>query len=250
MRLLGKVAIITGAASGQGAEEALLLAREGAKVVATDIQLEPLEKVVAEIQSAGGEAIAVSHNVTSSEEWQNVVDQAVQSFGKVDILINNAGVTGPIGQTIEDIDEKTWNFVLDINTRGPFLGMKAVIPHMKENGGGSIINISSLSGIYGIGNAAYNSSKGGLRTLTKNVALDYAKYNIRVNSVHPGTIETPMIAQFTEDSASREYALSTIPLNKLGQPKDVAYAVLFLASDESQFVTGIELVVDGGSLLQ
>ena len=250
MRLLGKVAIITGAASGQGAEEALLFAREGAKVVATDIQLELLEKVVAEINSTGGEAIAVSHNVTSSEEWQNVVDQAIQSFGKVDILINNAGVTGPIGQTIEDIDEKTWNFVLDINTRGPFLGMKAVIPHMKENGGGSIINISSLSGIYGIGNAAYNSSKGGLRTLTKNVALDYAKHNIRVNSVHPGTIETPMIAQFTEDPTSREYALSTIPLNRLGQPTDVAYAALFLASDESQFVTGIELVVDGGSLLQ
>ena len=250
MRLLGKVTIIAGAASGQGAEEALLFAREGAKVVATDIQLELLEKVVAEINSTGGEAIAVSHNVTSSEEWQNVVDQAIQSFGKVDILINNAGVTGPIGQTIEDIDEKTWNFVLDINTRGPFLGMKAVIPHMRENGGGSIINISSLSGIYGIGNAAYNSSKGGLRTLTKNVALDYAKHNIRVNSVHPGTIETPMIAQFTEDPTSREYALSTIPLNRLGQPTDVAYAALFLASDESQFVTGIELVVDGGSLLQ
>ncbi len=113
----------------------------------------------------------------------------------MDILVNNAGVTGPIGHTIGGIDEKTWDFVL---------GMKAVIPQMKENGGGSIINISSLSGIYGIGNAAYNSSKGGLRTLTKNVALDYAKYNIRVNSVHPGTIETPMIAQFTGDTASRE----------------------------------------------
>ena len=121
---------------------------------------------------------------------------------------------------------------------------------MKAQGGGSIINISSLAGIYGIGNAAYNSSKGALRTMTKNVALDYGKHNIRVNSVHPGVIETPMIAEFTEDQTSREYTLATIPLNKLGKPSDIAYAVLYLASDESQFVTGIELVVDGGALLQ
>lgn len=250
MRLLGKVAIITGAASGQGAEEARLFAKEGAKVIATDIQKELLEQVVTEIQSAGGEAIAVSHDVTSSDDWKNVVNQTIESFGKVDILVNNAGVTGQIGQTIEDLDEKTWNFILDINTRGPFLGMKAVIPYMKQNGGGSIINISSLSGIYGIGNAAYNSSKGGLRTLTKNVALDYGKHNIRVNSVHPGVIETPMIAEFTEDPTSREYTLASIPLKKLGKPSDIAYAVLFLASNESQFITGIELVIDGGALLQ
>ena len=250
MRLAGKVAIITGAASGQGAEEARLFAKEGAKVVATDIQHELLQQVVAEIQSAGGEAIAVSHNVTSAEDWQNVVNQTIETFGKVDVLVNNAGVTGQIGQTIEELDEKTWNFILDINTHGPFLGMKAVIPHMKQNGGGSIVNISSLAGIYGIGNAAYNSSKGGLRALTKNVALDYGKHNIRVNSVHPGVIETPMIAEFTEDPASREYTLATIPMNKLGKPIDIAYSVLFLASDESQFVTGIELVVDGGALLQ
>lgn len=250
MRLQGKVAIITGAASGQGAEEARLFASEGAKVVATDIQFEQLEKVVAEINANGGEAIAISHNVTSSENWKKVVDLTIETFGKVDVLVNNAGVTGQIGQTIEDLDEKTWDFILDINARGPFLGMKTVVPHMKAQGGGSIINISSLAGIYGIGNAAYNSSKGGLRTMTKNVALDYGKHNIRVNSVHPGVIETPMIAEFTEDPTSREYTLASIPLNKFGKPSDIAYSVLYLASDESQFVTGIELVVDGGALLQ
>jgi len=250
MRLLNKVAIITGAASGQGAEEARLFAKEGAKVVATDIQLAPLNEVVQEIQAAGGEAIAVAHNVTSTAEWKNVVNKAIETFGKIDILVNNAGVTGQIGQTIEEIDEETWDFVLNINTRGPFLGMKAVLPYMKQNGGGSIINIASLSGIYGIGNAAYNSSKGGLRTLTKNVALDYGAYNIRVNSVHPGVIETPMIAEFTENEAVRASTLTTIPLNRLGQSIDVAYPVLFLASDESQFITGIELVVDGGALLR
>lgn len=249
MRLIDKVVIITGAASGQGAEEARLFAKEGAKVVATDIQNALLQKVVTEIQDAGGDAIAVLHDVTSTADWQTVVSTAIETFGKVDILINNAGVTGQIGQTIEEIDEKTWNFILDINTRGPFLGMKAVIPEMKKNGGGSIVNISSLSGIYGIGNPAYNSSKGGLRTLTKNVALDYGKYNIRVNSVHPGVIDTPMIAEFTNDPKSRDYTLASIPMNKLGKPSDIAYAVLFLASDESQFVTGIELIVDGGALL-
>lgn len=250
MRLKGKVAIITGAASGQGAEEARLFAREGAKVVATDIQIDLLEQVVADIKSAGGEAIAISHNVTSSEEWTKVVEEAIQSFGQIDVLVNNAGVTGQIGQTIEEVDDKTWDFILNINTRGPFLGMKAVIPYMKAQNSGSIINISSLAGIYGIGNAAYNSSKGALRTMTKNVALDYGKHDIRVNSVHPGVIETPMIAEFTEDPAAREYTLASIPMKKLGQPSDIAYAVLFLASDESKFVTGIELVVDGGALLQ
>ena len=225
------------------------LQKEGAKVIATDIQHELLLQVVAEIQDAGGQAIAASHDVTSAVDWQTVVSAAIESFGKVDILVNNAGVTGQIGQTIEELDGKTWNFILDINTRGPFLGMKAVIPEMKKNGGGSIINISSLSGIYGIGNPAYNSSKGGLRTLTKNVALDYGKHNIRVNSVHPGVIDTPMIAEFTNNPTSRDYTLASIPMNKLGKPSDIAYAVLFLASEESQFVTGIELVVDGGALL-
>ncbi|QQZ07741.1 SDR family NAD(P)-dependent oxidoreductase [Heyndrickxia vini] len=248
-RLANKVAIITGAASGQGAEEARLFASEGAKVVATDVQFELLENVVKEIRENGGEAIAIKHNVTSADEWKTVVDMAVKEYGKIDILVNNAGITGLITQTIEDLEESTWDKILEINTKGPYLGIKAVIPEMKKAGGGSIVNISSLSGINGVGNAAYNSSKGGLRLLTKNVALDYGKYNIRVNSVHPGTIETPMIEMFTSNKEVRETTLAGIPLNILGQPSDIAYGVLYLASDESRFVTGIELIIDGGSIL-
>ncbi|WP_144513404.1 SDR family NAD(P)-dependent oxidoreductase [Bacillus sp. FJAT-22090] len=248
-RLKNKVAIITGAASGQGAEEARLFAREGAKVIATDVQFDLLETVVKEIKTNGGDAIAIKHNVTSADDWKVVVETAVKEFGKVDILVNNAGITGLITQTIEDLDEDTWDKILDINTKGPYLGIKAVLPEMKKAGGGSIVNISSLSGINGVGNAAYNSSKGGLRLLTKNVALDYGKHNIRVNSVHPGTIETPMIEMFTSNKEVREMTLAGIPLNVLGQTSDIAYGVLYLASDESKFVTGIELIIDGGSIL-
>ncbi|WP_042473636.1 SDR family NAD(P)-dependent oxidoreductase [Bacillus ndiopicus] len=248
-RLANKVAIITGAASGQGAEEARLFAREGAKVVATDVQFELLESVVKDINENGGEAIAVAHNVASADDWKKVVEAAVKEYGKVDILVNNAGITGLITQPIEEVEESTWDRILDINTKGPFLGIKAVLPEMKKVGGGSIVNISSLSGINGVGNAAYNSSKGGLRLLTKNVALDYGKYNIRVNSVHPGTIETPMIEMFTSNKEVREATMAGIPLNVLGQPSDIAYGVLYLASDESKFVTGIELIIDGGSIL-
>lgn len=249
-RLTGKVAIITGAAGGQGTVEAKLFAKEGAKVVVTDIQYDGLENVVAEIKSAGGEAVAVKHDVTSGEQWEKVVETAVKEFGKIDILINNAGITGQIQQNVEDLEIKDWNLIMDINIKGPFLGIKAVIPEMKKSGSGSIVNISSLSGIYGLGNPAYNSSKGGLRLLTKNIALDYGKYNIRSNSIHPGTIETPMIEEFVGNKEGRDAALMGIPMNVLGQPEDVAYAVLYLASDESKFVTGTELIIDGGSILQ
>lgn len=248
-RLANKVAIITGAAGGQGAEEARLFASEGAKVVATDVQLEALETIVNDIKANGGEAISVKHDVSAADDWNIVVETAVKSFGKVDILVNNAGITGLISQPIEELDEATWNKILDINAKGPFLGIKAVLPEMKKAGGGSIVNISSLSGINGVGNAAYNSSKGALRIMTKNVALDYGKDNIRVNSVHPGTIDTPMIEMFTNDKETRETTLAGIPLNVLGEPSDIAYGVLYLASDEAKFVTGTELVIDGGSIL-
>lgn len=248
-RLDNKVAIITGAASGQGAEEARLFAKEGAKVVATDVQVELLDKVVGDIVANGGEALAIQHDVTSKEGWQEVVEKAVAQFGKVDILVNNAGITGLITQPIEDLDEATWDRILTINTKGPYFGIQAVLPEMKKAGGGSIVNISSLSGINGVGNAAYNSSKGGLRLLTKNVALDYGKYNIRANSVHPGTIDTPMIEMFTSNKEVRDMTLAGIPLNVLGEPSDIAYGVLYLASDEAKFVTGIELIIDGGSIL-
>lgn len=248
-RLNNKVAIITGAASGQGAVEAKLFAEEGAKVVATDLNEAKLEDVVAEIKASGGEAIGVKHDVASAEDWETVVEKTVEAFDKIDILINNAGITGQIMKNIEDFTFDEWDQIMDINAKGPFLGIKAVIPEMKKAGAGSIVNISSLSGIYGLGNPAYNSSKGAVRLLTKNIALDYGKYSIRCNSVHPGTIETPMIADFVGNEEGRQAALAGIPLNVLGQPEDIANAVLFLASDESKFITGSELIIDGGSIL-
>lgn len=252
MRLEGKVAIITGAAGAQGEAEAKLFAKEGAKVVVTDVNEEGVNRVVNEIKEAGGEAIGVVHDVSSPEDWDKVVEKTVNEFGAIHILVNNAGITGQIMQPIEEMTIEEYNKIMDINAKGPFLGIKAVLEEMKKVDGASIVNISSLSGMYGIGNPAYNSSKGALRLLTKNVALDYAKFNIRVNSVHPGTIETPMIKEVLDanDRAGRKAALSTIPLNFLGQAEDVANAVLFLASDESRFITGTELVIDGGSLLQ
>lgn len=248
-RLEGKVAIITGAASGQGAVEAKLFANEGAKVVATDFNEEALNKNVDEINANGGEAIAVKHDVTSKEDWDVVVQKAIEAFGEINILVNNAGITGEIMKPIEDFTVEEWDKILDVNAKGPFLGTKAVIPEMKKAGGGSIVNISSLSGLYGLGNPAYNSSKGAVRLLTKNIALDYGKHNIRCNSIHPGTIETPMTKDFVGHEEGKQAALQGIPLGVLGQPEDVAYAVLFLASDESKFITGAEVVIDGGSIL-
>ncbi len=243
-RLKGKVAIITGAASGQGAEEAKLFAKEGAKVVATDIQEDRLEKVVSEIKADGGEAIAIKHDVTSEDQWKAVVKKAVDSFGSVNILVNNAGIADD--KTAEDTTLERWNQVMDINSTGTFLGIKHVIPEMRKAGGGSIVNISSISGILGMGSAAYNASKGAVRTLTKNVAADFAKENIRVNSVHPGVIATPMTDQMLEVKETREAFEQMTPLPQLGKSIDVAYGVLYLASDESAFVTGTELIIDGG----
>lgn len=252
MRLRDKVAIITGGAGAQGAVEAKLFAKEGAKVVVTDMNEAGVHQVVEEIKEAGGEAIGVVHDVTSSDDWDKVVEETVKVFGAIHILVNNAGITGKIQQPIEDMTLEEYEQVMAINATGPFLGTKAVIEEMKKVDAASIVNISSLSGMYGIGNPAYNSSKGALRLLTKNVALDYAKHNIRVNSVHPGSVETPMIKEALDanDGAGRKIALSMIPLNFIGTPEDIANAVLFLASEESRYITGIELVLDGGSLLQ
>jgi NAD(P)-dependent dehydrogenase (short-subunit alcohol dehydrogenase family) len=252
MRLKDKVAIITGAAGAQGAVEAKLFAKEGAKVVATDMNEKGVQELVEEIKSMGGEAIGVSHDVTSEEDWDKVVKETVNAFGAIHILVNNAGVTGEIQQPIEEMTIDEFEKVMAINSTGPFIGTKAVIEEMKKVDAASIVNISSLSGLYGIGNPAYNSSKGALRLLTKNVALDYAKYNIRVNSVHPGSVETPMIKEALDanDGAGWDIALGMIPLNFLGQPEDIANAVLFLASDESRYITGTELILDGGALLQ
>jgi cyclopentanol dehydrogenase len=247
-RLDGKVAIITGAGSGQGAEEARMFAREGASVVATDIQEAKVEAVVDDITRTGGDAIAFLHDVTKEEHWERVVQATVEKFGKVDILVNNAGIGGEEGfAELDAIDLDAWNKFMTVNATSNFLGIKSVVPEMRRNGQGSIVNISSMAGM--IGGAAgvhYTSSKGATRLLTKGAAVELGPDRIRVNSVHPGFINTPMTSIVLDDDEMREDALKNIPLGIVGEPEDVGYLVLFLASDEARFVTGAEFVIDGG----
>jgi len=244
-RLQNKVAIITGAGSGMGREEALLFAREGAKVVATDINESNVAEVVEEIRAAGGEALALKHNVASEEDWTRVVSETIAAYGRVDALVNNAGIS--LAVPMLDLTTAQWDKVMDINLKSVFLGMKSVVPHMIENKGGSIVNISSIAGLTGgSGAGPYTASKGAVRLLSKAAAIDYAKSNVRVNSVHPGYIETPMTTDLFANEQMMQWFLAQTPLPRLGKPNDVAEAVLFLASDASAFITGIELPVDGG----
>lgn len=243
MRLQGKVAIITGAANGMGAAEARLFAKEGAKVVATDLNEEKLNEVVVDVKAAGGEITGIKQNVASEEEWKAVVAKTVELYGKVDVLVNNAGVAMSKNFATMEMDE--WNWVMDINLNGCVLGMKYAIPEMQKVGGGSVINISSIGGIVGMaGSSPYTAAKGALRSLSKSAAVEYGKDKIRVNSVHPGIIVTPMTAPSMED-AMPYYKMHT-QLPYFGNPEDVAHGVVFLASDESRFMTGAELVIDGG----
>ena len=250
-RLAGKVAIVTGAASGQGAAEARLFAQEGAKVVATDMNEALLNEVVAEINAKHSDAaIAIKHNVAEEADWIQVVNESVEKFGKVDVLVNNAGISGNI-HALEEITVEEWHKVMNINALGNFLGIKHVVPEMKKVGGGSIVNISSLAGINGYGALTpYAASKGATRILTKGAANQLGPDKIRVNSVHPGFVDTPMIAQYTSNEEAYNYLVSTIPLRTIAQPEDIAYAVLYLASDESRFVTGEELIIDGGQSIK
>lgn len=229
---------------GQGAAEAKLFATEGAKVVATDLQEDVLKQVVADINNNGGEAIAIKHNVADEHEWKSVVQTAVDTFGKIDILVNNAGVSEP--KTLLNITMEQWQKVMDINLTGCVLGMKYVIPEIQKAQGGSVINISSIGGIVGMaGTSPYTAAKGALRSLSKAAAVEFAKDNVRVNSVHPGIIVTPMIEEHFDEQA-KQYYTSFTQLPRLGNPEDIAYGVLYLASDESSFMTGSELVIDGG----
>jgi NAD(P)-dependent dehydrogenase (short-subunit alcohol dehydrogenase family) len=252
-RLLGKVAIITGAAGGMGLGDAQLFAKEGAKVVAADLQFDLLQKEVKAINESGGDALAIELDVSSPEGWKRVVNKTIEKYGKVDILVNNAGIHVAKGILEAEIDD--WNKLMAINTTSVFLGMKEVIPHMQKNGGGSIINISSIAAMVGGaadgGGAAYSASKGAVRSLTKHAAQNFAKDKIRVNSIHPGAIYTPMMvkAGILTYEAAQETFKNNFPLPPYaGEPKDIAYGVLYLASDESRYVTGEELVIDGGFL--
>ncbi|MGC4174022.1 SDR family NAD(P)-dependent oxidoreductase [Demequina sp.] len=247
-RVEGKTAIITGAASGMGLAAVELFAREGANVVATDI-VPGLPDAVAPLE---GNIISVHHDVADSDSWDGVISSTLDAFGGVDVLINNAGIFVPKGVEEEDLDG--WNRLLGINLTGVFLGTKAVLPHMKAAGGGSVVNCASIAAIVG-GNgdghgAAYSASKGAVRSFTKHCAQWHAAENIRFNSVHPGGVFTGMVSSMgfaTREEATAAMGSTDTPLPPyMGMPIDIAYGYLYLASDESAFVTGIELVIDGG----
>ena len=245
MRLQDKVALISGGARGMGAVEAKLFAQNGAKVVIGDLLDDEGRRTEAEINESGGQCIYVHLDVTSEQSWQDAVTTAVDRFGKLDILVNNAGIYRTHNVLETPADE--WDQVMDINAKGVFLGTKAAIPAMRQNGGGSIVNISSVAGLIGnFMSSAYTASKGAVRLFTKSTAIQYARDGIRANSVHPGTIETQMTAPILADDAYRQDRINRTPLGRLGTPNDVAYGVLFLASDEASFMTGSELVIDGG----
>jgi len=235
MRLAGKVAIISGGSRGMGAFEAELFVREGAKVVVGDV-LEDEGRNLAE--KIGDDAVFVRLDVTSESDWAAAVKEAVVRYGKLDVLVNNAGVSAR--GTIEETSVADWDRVMDINAKGVFLGTRAAIPEIRKAGGGSIINISSQLGLVGMGESSpqYQASKGAVRIFTKSAAVQYAAEGIRVNSVHPGPIVTPMTEARRSDAAVQEMMVSRIPLGRYGESEDVAYGVLYLASDESSFVTG------------
>lgn len=244
-RMQNKVAVITGAGTGMGRTHALLLAREGASVVVTDVNETTGRETAALIEKAGGKAIFIRHDVSKASEWEAVCAKAVSHFGRIDTLVNNAGILTL--KTVDETTEAEWDLIFDINAKGVFLGIKAVLPGMKLAGGGSIVNISSIYGIVGAPSAAaYQGTKGAVRLLTKSCAVDLAKFNIRVNSVHPGVIATDMTKELLKDPEVAKVLLGTTILGRPAQPEEVSNAVLFLASDEASFMTGSEMVVDGG----
>ena len=248
MRLENKVAIVTGAASGMGAATARRFAKEGAKVVVADMAEADGNQVVADIVKAGGTAMFIALNVTDEANWVALAAATVAKFGKLDILVNNAGISG---SAVNDLLETgIWERVMAVNATGVFLGTAACVPHMQKNGGGSIINISSISGVVGqtMVHMSYNASKGAVRTMTKSTAVQFGKDNIRCNSVHPGLMPPMRTSGATADPTVRAKMLKMVPLGRNGEVDEVANATLFLASDEASYVTGTELYVDGGYL--
>ena len=247
MRLGDKVAIITGAASGMGASTAKLFAQEGAKVVVTDLLQTEGEEVVSEIIGNGGTACFCKLNVTDPSNWEQVVRNTQADYSRIDVLVNNAGVSG---STPDRMNIAVWDQQMEVNAKGVFLGLRAVLPAMQDAGGGSIINTSSMSGFIGQDyvHMGYNASKGAVRLATKSAAVQFARYNIRVNSVHPGVLPPMRSSQTTSDPKVRQKMIAAVPLGREGRVEEVAYANLFLASDESSYITGIEVPVDGGYL--
>lgn len=250
-RVEGKVAIVTGGVLGIGRATSLLLAKEGAKVAVLDIKDEDGQNVIDEIKRFGGTAKYWHLDTTKEKDVISVFADIAREFGKIDVLVNNAGISG-VDKPTHEITEEEWDTVINVNVKGVFLCAKHAIPYMKKGGGGSIINMSSIYGLMGAGDLPpYHASKGAVTLMSKNDAILYAKDRIRVNSLHPGFIWTPLVEELGKSSpvgakAFREHLDSLHPIGHIGEPDDIAYGVLFLASDESKFVTGSELVIDGG----
>jgi cyclopentanol dehydrogenase len=243
--LKDKVVIVTGGANGMGEAHCRLLAERGAAVVVADVNPRG-EDVAADIVRQGGVARFRSLDVRDRRQWQVIVDATVSEFGRIDGLVNNAGVL--IRQPAHELSVESWDLLFDINVKGTFLGSQAVLPAMKKAGRGSIVNISSISGFVANmpGMSAYCATKGAIRLFTKGLAVDYAEYNIRVNSLHPGTIRTPMTADFESDADKLNMLLGTTILRRLGEPREIAEVLAFLLSDASSFMTGSEVTADGG----
>ncbi|MBA3063914.1 3-oxoacyl-ACP reductase FabG [Candidatus Woesearchaeota archaeon] len=247
MNLKNKVAIVTGSRRGIGKAIALALAKAGANVVVSDINIDDCNKVVEEIKDINGNALAVKADVSNPEDVSKMINLTTEKFGKVDILVNNAGIY--MQKSLTDVTEQDFDRILDINLKGVFLCSKAAVPEMIKQGKGKIINIASIAGQVGFANSsAYCASKGGIINMTRELALELGQYKINVNAIGPGVIETPMTKDLLEDKATKETLLANIPLNRIGKPEDIANAALFLASDNSDYITGITLFVDGGWL--
>lgn len=250
-RVGGKAVIVTGGALGIGRATCLLLAKEGSKVAVTDILDNAGREVVSAIKSSGGVAQYWHINVANEKEVEQAFTDIYRKFGKIDVLVNNAGIHG-VNKPTDEIEEREWDEVMNVNVKGVFLCTKHVIPYMKMAGGGSIINLSSVYGVVGAEDCPpYHASKGAVRLMGKTDALFYAKYKIRVNLVHPAFIWTPLVEDIAQTypegaEAFRKRIVSLLPIGHFGEPNDVAFGILYLASDESKFVTGSELVIDGG----
>ena len=248
MRLNGKVAIITGAGSGIGREAALLFAREGARVVVAEVADEAGRRTVADIAAAGGEARFVHADVSKAADAENMVAAAEKTYGKLDVLFNNAGIFPAADGSVVDTDEETWDLVMRVNLKGVFLGCKYAIPALLRAGGGSLINTASFVALMGAATAqiAYTASKGGVLSMTREIAVEFARKGIRANALCPGPVDTPLLAELLSDPARRQRRMVHIPPGRLAKASEIANAALFLASDESSYVNGAIFTVDGG----
>jgi NAD(P)-dependent dehydrogenase (short-subunit alcohol dehydrogenase family) len=251
MRLENKTMIITGGGTGIGRAAALLSAKEGAKVAIIGINLESLEKTVETIQSEGGVAISCQCDVSKTEDVKKMVEYVLKAFGHIDILYNNAAIVTGWGKTIVELGEDEWDALMSVNLKGYFLCSKYVIASMMQKGGGVVVNCSSISGLLGQRKTgAYNTAKGAIEILTKCMALDFAEYNIRVNAVCPAWVETELSPFKTMSKEQKDEVLKMHPIGRIGQSEDIARAIIYLASDESSWVTGTSLIIDGGYTAQ